>query len=608
MDKTAAEYLSANSFLNAYVRELDDWERQMAPRHWRLAGFPEQALVIPLGHQQIWVGIEHWSVCGRHRFFMPARMVAAQQLNFSELDYLGLSKRLVENASLQTDCSIGSMARFLQRILESHRNMRLTMKNREQDLRQIFKGHLSFIESEQGLLSGHSVHPAPKVRQPMTTAEVDQYGPESGNGFQLVWLSIDKKLIQYRSADANSLEQRIQQLLDADPNWQGFREPLREGHSLLPAHPWQLSFLKRHPQLRSAFANDDIVELGSNGCAWHATSSMRSLYAEAMPYMLKFSMSVRLTNSIRHLQPAEAERGCLISCVMNTPLGQSFARRFNQFTIMQEPAYCCLLSPDGLPVLESMLVFRQNPIHSGIDNGYELLANLCQDHPTKNRSRVAELVAQVARVKRITNAQAAQLWFDGYLKAVVLPLILAQADYGLLFGAHQQNIVLKLKEGVPFHGYFRDCQGTGFSNVGVNLFKLDQQQIHPQQPGQGAENQLQQDMGNKLFAYYLIINSTFSLISALAADGMVEERMLLLQLRSLLLDLYVGKRKDNSFLEYVLNAEQLWQKGNFVCSLTDLNENTLADPLSIYTPIPNPLIGLQKSASNTRRIQHEQSR
>ena len=42
------------------------------------------------------------------------------------------------------------------------------------------------------------------------------------------------------------------------------------------------------------------------------------------------------------------------------------------------------------------------------------------------------------------------------------PFLIAQADYGILVSAHQQNTVLALEGGYPAGMWFRDCQGTTF--------------------------------------------------------------------------------------------------------------------------------------------------
>lgn len=586
----AADYLSVNCFLNAYVREFDDWRYAASPAEWQVLGFPSQALVIPLGHQTVWIGVKYWSLCGRHRFVMPARCEGEHCREDRQMGFLALAKVLVENAAIQTNGTIGAMARFLERIIESHRNLEMLLALREAEIGKLMRDPLTFCEAEQALLIGHSVHPAPKVRQPMTLTEAIQYGPEGGSGFALAWMRVRDHRIHYRSADNQTLQQRIQLLVANDANLSEVLADTPEGYTLIPAHPWQVRRLQQLPALQTAFAQQEITVLEPQGQRWSATSSMRSLYAQNAPYMLKFSLSVRLTNSVRHLQPAEAERGCLISKVLATATGQQFTQRFSQFDIMEEPAYLCLLDDGGAQIPESMMVFRDNPIRERSDWQYNVLATITQDHPFAEPGRLSNLVGEVAQTQRVSKEQAASLWFDAYLDVAVKPLLLAQADYGILFGAHQQNIVLALQQGLPVHCFFRDCQGTGFSDVGVRRFHLDQNAL-----GESAENQIHSDMAIKLFAYYLIINSTFGVISAMGAEGMIDEADLVDRLRAFFLTTLSPKLQDQSFIKTILESEELWQKGNFICSLADLNENTLADPVSIYRAVSNPVCsGLTK--------------
>ncbi|MBA55403.1 MAG: hypothetical protein CMK89_13190 [Pseudomonadales bacterium] len=589
----AADYLSANCFLNAYLREFDDWRLGSSPQEWQAGGFPQQVLSIPMGHQTLWVGVEYWSQCGRHRFVMPARCEFVDNGHCRRVKFLCLAKMLVENAAMQTNGTIGAMARFLERIIESHRNLEMLLALRDTEVEKLFRHKLSFKDAEQALLIGHSVHPAPKVRQPMTLTEAVQFGPEGGSGFALAWMLVRDDRLHYHSADRTSLRQRVQQLIDSDDqlNWDlDGPDDVPEGYTLIPTHPWQLTRLQALPALQQALADRSIIPLPPQGRRWHATSSMRSIYAENAPYMLKFSLSVRLTNSVRHLQPQEAERGALISKVLATETGQQFNRRFTQFDIMQEPAYLCLLDERGEPLPETMMVFRENLIREQADLQHNVLATLTQDHPMQEVSRLSSLVQEVAFHQRIGLAEAAQHWFGAFLEVAIKPLLLAQADYGLLFGAHQQNIVLGLRDGLPVHGYFRDCQGTGFSEVGMRLFKLDLAAL-----GESTQNHFESETANKLFAYYLMINSTFSVISAMGADGLIEEEKLLAQLRNFFRENLTRQRRDQSFIRTMLESEALWQKGNFICSVADLNENTMADPLSIYRTVQNPVCVVEEA-------------
>jgi len=96
-------------------------------------------------------------------------------------------------------------------------------------------------------------------------------------------------------------------------------------------------------------------------------------------------------------------------------------------------------------------------------------------------------------------------------------------------------------------------------------------------------------MANKLFAYYLIINSTFGVISSIGADGLIDEADLIDRLRDFFQQHLTRQRQDQSFIRTLLESEELWQKGNFICSLADMNENTLEDPTALYRAVRNPV-------------------
>ena len=96
-------------------------------------------------------------------------------------------------------------------------------------------------------------------------------------------------------------------------------------------------------------------------------------------------------------------------------------------------------------------------------------------------------------------------------------------------------------------------------------------------------------MGNILFAYYLIINSTFNVLAAIAQNESVTEKELLAELRGSLEDVRQKNPADRTFLDYILDCKEILQKGNFFCSLDNINENTTENPLALYNLIPNPL-------------------
>ncbi|RYZ82703.1 MAG: hypothetical protein EOP04_21525, partial [Proteobacteria bacterium] len=162
--------------------------------------------------------------------------------------------------------------------------------------------------------------------------------------------------------------------------------------------------------------------------------------------------------------------------------------------------------------------------------------------------------------------------------------MIAQAQYGILLGAHQQNIIIDLKDGLPAGLYFRDCQGTGYSELGVKLYRNSV-------PGfaESVGNLLDETVGNHLFTYYVVINSTFGTIAALADSGGVDERDLLKLLREKLIALRSSEPRDVSCLNYLIDSPVLMQKGNFLCSISGMNENTTSNPHSIYNAMENPI-------------------
>ncbi|GAB1261189.1 IucA/IucC family protein [Aurantivibrio plasticivorans] len=583
-----ADFLSANSFFNAYVREFDNWRLTDKTAN----DDDGKYLAISMEKGDLFIPIQYWSTVGRHRFlnhyqFSPSTDCKTLAVTFTlAVTYI---------AEYLTACDIQVSDEFVARVIESRDNVAHSLMVHEHHLDDLFKPSATheqaFLNSEQSLLLGHSVHPTPKIRQPLSQEEMATYCTENPNGFRLQWLAVNPEKILYRCADEMRLDQRIESLISSDPDINPDHWNLPDGFLLVPTHPWQLQQIRSSKALANAFNHGDIIELGVAGSHWYATSSIRSLYNPHNQYMLKFSLSIRLTNSIRHLQIKELERGCLISHLLNAKPGQQLKQSQPQFSIIEEPAYLCLCDDDGNPLVETALVFRDNPFvaTTSRDNRnhiqHHVLAALTQDNPSNNQSSLSHLVKKLASQNKTSDINAASHWFNAFLHCVVTPLMTAQAQAGLLFGAHQQNIILTTTNYLPTHAYFRDCQGTGLSKLGEKLFATE-----ILESSTTAENQLDREMGNKLFGYYLVINSVFSVISTIATDGLGDESEYLQFFRDSLEELRRQGFDDPSFIEYLLTSPTLWQKGNFICSLSDINENTMSNPLELYQAIENPLL------------------
>jgi N2-citryl-N6-acetyl-N6-hydroxylysine synthase len=480
---------------------------------------------------------------------------------------------------------------FLPRIFESLENIKLTLNQREKEITELYKqDQIDFIDGEQALYIGHNFHPYPKNRGGFSNEDFFKYSPELGQSFKLAWYLVSPEIIHEEKAInfKNQWQLEIFNTDYLDPSIkQEVTALLDRGYIPMPFHPWQeqhilkLSFIKSYIEDKKLY----ILPKDREQNKWKATSSLRAIYSEQSPYMIKCSLTLRLTNSIRHLQEVEVVRGMQVHDVFSTEKGKEFLASHPYFNIIFEPAFMAFKDPAGKILKESIIVCRENLFQNEEKKNTVVLATVNQKSPDNKETLAEKLVKKLADQKGLSLKEAGLEWFDSYLNFAVKPLIAAEANYGVYLGAHQQNLILALESDGKVKGsYFRDCQGTGYSSLGHKNFGEEC-------PSLTLENGniLPNDFADTLFSYYLMINSTFSTISALSFNGTVSETELYKKLRSFLEEMRAKGVKDSSCLNYLLDNETIWQKGNFGCCFKDINENTVDNPLSIYNKIKNPI-------------------
>lgn len=563
---------SFECFCNSLLREL--------PQHLVIYHPSLKKIEIKNNDQQtLTLALNFYSVLGRHQYQLSDTALLEQEKisNASAINWLiELACQTLPGASSERKDE------FTARVFASDQNIKRILNATGPRLAQFLTDHnVDFSQSESALFSGHTFHPYPKNRSGLVSDHFELYSPEFAQGFALAWLVADAKYVHEQSAK-HFHNDWISELVDAEVTDLDLKEKLQRalkaGKKVSPVHPWQLPHLQKNSKLQNLIKNGELKFFTqAPGPKWFATSSVRSIYRPSSPYMLKFSLSMRLTNSIRHLQPLEVVRGMQVHDVFQTTVGQELLRKWPHFHIMHEPAFCALKDEAGHIVVESIVVCRENPFTESLSQNKILLAALNQRGPNGERPFLSKL---------ISGPTAAQRWFERYLEVVISPLIDAQANYGIYLGAHQQNIVLGLDEsGLPKELYFRDCQGTGYSEHGLSLFGPSCASLV-----RDNGNILPPQMGSILFSYYLIINSTFNTITSLAQISDTSEDNWIQQLRQHLVSTLNAKVADESTIRYLLESKELWQKGNFGCCLRDINENTIENPMNIYNPIANPLL------------------
>ncbi|MDN5872694.1 MAG: hypothetical protein L0H73_18560, partial [Nitrococcus sp.] len=442
-----------------------------------------------------------------------------------------------------------------------------------------------FLASEQRLLAGHAVHPAPRARVGFSAADHERYAPELGARFPLYWFAVAQDALWQGAAPGHDPLAALSALVASDSDLERLGEGIPAGWTPLPAHPWQARRLLDHPRVRALLAEGRLRALGEAGAFWGATSSVRALYRHEAPWMLKFSLSARLTNSERVLTPSEVARGFSVHALLDAGLRDRLGAETPMLSIIGEPAALALDEGSGAALPESFAVLRENPFHGYRGEGVALLATLCEPEPDTGTPRLARYVRELAAARAITPVDAARLWFEAFLDVLIVPLIQIAGQHGLLFSAHQQNSLLRLRAGLPVAAYYRDCQGTAYNQRHADS-------LTAVWPGFATDtgNLIDPATAAGLFGYYLFVNNVFAVIGALGEAALVPETTLLTDLRRRLQTLARTPTVCPAVLDHLLTAPSLWSKGNFLACLTRFDEAAAgAHRLVRYYDFPNPL-------------------
>ena len=560
---------STSAFLNALLRELCTWRAEGEP------GQRRAVIDLPRAGGSVEVPLFGEPGVGRWRLGAPQRVHAdgtRQRLRAGELAALVVAEPSL--CAALGACDVGDRARrgFVQRVTDSERAMEATLRERRDELDAIFTGPLRFVEAEQALLLGHSIHPAPRAHGSPTDDDVTPYLPTRAARVALEWIAVRRDRLHVRSALAPG-----QPIPLPEPERAPEGVPRDADVAIVPLHPLQVRALA--DELRRAERRGELWRLGPGSPSWAPTSSMRTLYRPGARVMLKHSLPVRLTNSMRTLRVDELERGLTVTRLLEHTEVGALEREFPGFTILREPAYYGLRGADDECLGTSLVAVRDNPFSA--EQHAEVLATLLQDDPRDGRSRLAKRLVAAAHAEGACPVRRAEAWLSSFLARVCRPIFVAQADYGVLLSAHQQNLVLGLRGVEIERTWFRDTQGTAYGPLARERFGERVPEL--------AAACFEPPHDVRLFAYSFVINGIFNVIASLAMVPGVREAWLLELLRAELEGLRARPVRDARALDYLLHEPAIWAKGNLRCALLDVDEATMADPSAIQHRMPNHL-------------------
>ncbi|WP_207457619.1 IucA/IucC family protein [Azospirillum sp. SYSU D00513] len=433
-----------------------------------------------------------------------------------------------------------------------------------------------FIAAEQSLVFGHWLHPTPKSVQGMSHWQQPSYAPELHGRFRLRFFAAVSSRVSHRSAFRQGAPEMISAMLGTD----GARLPLAEGEQLIPMHPLQAEALLLDPEVRDMVEEGTLRDLGPAGPDFTATSSVRTVYSPDSPWMLKFSLPVRITNSVRLNRRHELEAGVLMAKLIGA-IGPSLGARLR---FLLDPAYITLDLP-GRAESGFEVILRENPFVGGRRRGVVTIAALTADPLPDRPSRLERLVRRLATSRGITLAEASRHWFGRYLACALDPVLSLYDEHGIALEAHQQNGLLDIGQDVPSRFHYRDNQGFYLCDGYRDSLRRHVPEADNMRSLWYGEEEI-----NRRVSYYLIVNQVFSVISRLGKDGLVGEEDLLAMLRGRLESLAPSlRRAGRSFVEGLLDSPTIGAKFNLTTRLLDIDELETPNEGALYAALPNPL-------------------
>ncbi|WP_111895339.1 IucA/IucC family protein [Acinetobacter sp. MB5] len=583
--KSTTDRIALQHLINSYFQEtgyghiISVVEQSQAHR---IKSDHSPILRIPLTSLQahVYFPISYQSHVGRHRFSgLP--WVEREGIEI-EISPMNLAANLLENLVHQPNQTALDASSLLECWIQSRRALNQFLSYREVELDQVTTLKQSFIQSEQALVLGHSMHPSPKSRQGFVQDDWKIFSPETRNTFKMQFLYVHPVHVAHDNAHGISIPTQLKN--DLEPYFNDYhRAKMAEypEYALLPLHPWQARYLKDKAWYQQLLHENKLIDFGALGWDMKATTSVRTLYSEQAPWMFKTSMTVAVTNSVRVNLYKECHRGLLSYRLWHDDCLVDFRNRNPRLQVLSDPAWIALKFNSEV-LDETICILRENPFNAQDD--ITCIASLCQDNPIQEKNRFNEIFTTISIKTGKSEEKIALQWFDQFLEMTILPLMELYHEFGMAFEAHQQNTLIELEQGMPKTVWFRDNQGFYYIRELATQILTRFPQLETD--GQAV---CPLSLVNERFRYYFIGNTLFGLINAIGASGVVSEKKLIEMLQAYLLRAY-KKYPDSQLLQTVLYQESFPYKGNMMTRLYELDElQAHISQQSIYIDLKNPL-------------------
>ncbi len=464
-------------------------------------------LVLPASGVTLAVPVLHRSETGWHRFGRPR--FAASGLLAGAPALAGLLAAEVAARGGLDPVATGDLA---TRALLSAERVAVHLRERRADPCDP-TGDCSFLAGEQALLLGHPFHPAPKSRPGASEAELRALSPELRGAVALHWFAAHPSV-----AAAGSASMSLDPVAVARALAVGVDVPA--GWIAIPAHPWQAREVAQRRGIVELLEAGLLRDLGPGSDAWQPTSSVRTVFRDGAPVMLKLSLGLRITNSRRENLRSELLLGLRAHQLLDA-LEPSLRAAHPGFRVLRDPAWLAV-EPAGCATHGGMEVaLRENPFRA--DDRVICLAGLLAERPAGGSRLGAVLRCGPGAAQRRTVAELAVDWVERFVQTVVAPVIWLLETHGLGLEAHAQNLLVALDpDGFPTGGWYRDNQGFYVSARHAERARAAVPDLED-----GVRAVFDDELVEDRVAYYLGANTLLGLVGALAAEQLADERELL---------------------------------------------------------------------------------
>lgn len=450
---------------------------------------------------------------------------------------------------------------------------------------EVNKPFQTFIESEQNLVTGHSFHPLTKSREGFSKADLFKYSPETGGRFQLHYFLAHPGIVLEKSSEAQPFSEHLkEELLKYIPESHKTMKLISENPEWkpVPVHPWEAGYLNTLSEVRELQNSGLLIDIGSWGPLYTATSSVRTVYTESSHWMLKFSLHVKITSAERVNHLSEMHRGYDFSRLLQDAFGKGLQELHPDIEFLYDPGFISL-NYNGNNIAGFNTSFRNNPfIESRANTNTGLLASLCQDEVLGQPARIVSVIKKAAEMMNSSISSAAKNWFEKYLDIILPATVTMFETYGFICELHQQNILIELgNDYLPKKLYLRDNQSYLFRKTKKDYLCSIIPELN------NNEDNFQREISLlDLLSHFLITSNIAALIHAFGKNALVPE--------SELIEIFYQKtikiQNDNPGMitEYLLTKRHWCIKGNLLTAIRNIDAGTATISV-VYLKTPNIL-------------------